>query len=73
MAKRKRKKGEPRIGDVTLDDLRDCAAQLEAAMAAIEGEVLADNQRMLSLMKGLGFSVRPATDDPGLRIVERWL
>ena len=52
-------------------------AMMEAARSqgihVIEGEVLADNQRMLSLMKGLGFSVRPATDDPGLRIVERWL
>jgi acetyltransferase len=52
-------------------------AMMEAARSqgihVIEGEVLADNQRMLSLMKGLGFAVRPSPDDPGLRIVERWL
>lgn len=52
-------------------------ALMEAArthgIRVIEGEVLADNQRMLSLVRGLGFSVRPSPDDPGLRIVERWL
>ena len=39
----------------------------------MEGEVLADNQPMLSLVRELGFSINPSPDDPGIRIVERWL
>jgi acetyltransferase len=52
-------------------------ALMEAARGqgvhVIEGQVLSDNQRMLSLMQELGFSVRPSRDDPGIRVVERWL
>jgi acetyltransferase len=50
---------------------------MEAARAhglrSIEGEILADNARMLELMKSLGFSIRTAPYDAGLKLVERWL
>jgi len=39
----------------------------------IEGEVMSNNHRMLSLMRELGFSVTPVPEDPSIRRVERWL
>ncbi|HEB95719.1 MAG TPA: bifunctional acyl-CoA synthetase/GNAT family N-acetyltransferase [Sedimenticola thiotaurini] len=59
------------IGSQLMEALMEAARS--HGIRVIEGEVLADNQRMLSLMRSLGFSVRPSSDDPGLRIVERWL
>jgi acetyltransferase len=48
---------------------------MEAARARgisrIEGEVLGENHRMLSLMRELGFAVRISDTDPGIRAVER--
>ena len=52
-----------------MEALMDAARQ--RGIHVIEGEVLKENARMLSLMKSLGFSVRLSDDDPGLRIVER--
>ena len=52
-------------------------SMMEAArghgVRVIEGEVMSNNHRMLSLMRELGFSVTPEPDDPSIRRVERWL
>ncbi|MCW8945203.1 MAG: bifunctional acetate--CoA ligase family protein/GNAT family N-acetyltransferase [Sedimenticola sp.] len=52
-------------------------ALMEAARARgirmIEGEVLSDNNKMLSLMRRLGFAIHNSPEDTGIRIVERWL
>ena len=52
-------------------------AMMEAArghgVQVVEGEVLANNRRMLSLMQELGFSVSTSPEDPSIRRVERWL
>jgi acetyltransferase len=42
-----------------------CAAGLEV----MEGEVLANNDAMLGLVKGMGFTLRPSPNDPTLRSV----
>jgi acetyltransferase len=39
----------------------------------IEGEVLTENQRMLSLMRRLGFAIRNHAEDTSLKTVERGL
>jgi acetyltransferase len=39
----------------------------------IEGEVLADNHRMLEMVKKMGFHVQMAVDDPTIRNVSRSL
>ncbi len=59
------------IGSQLMEALMEAARS--QGIRVIEGEVLADNQRMLSLMRRLGFSVRPSPEDPGIKIVERWL
>ncbi len=59
------------IGSQLMEALMEAARS--QGIRVIEGEVLSDNHRMLSLVKGLGYSVRPSQDDPGIRIVERWL
>jgi len=59
------------IGSQLMEALMEAARS--QGVHVIEGQVLSDNQRMLSLMQELGFSVRPARDDPGVRVVERWL
>jgi acetyltransferase len=52
-------------------------AMMEAArghgVQVVEGEVLASNRRMLSLMQELGFSISTSSEDPSIRRVERWL
>lgn len=52
-------------------------ALMEAArgqgVRVVEGEVMSNNHRMLSLMKSLGFSISASADDPSIRHVERWL
>lgn len=52
-------------------------AMMEAArghsVQVVEGEVLANNRRMLSLMQELGFSISTSSEDPSIRRVERWL
>jgi len=52
-------------------------AMMEAArghsVQVVEGEVLANNRRMLSLMQELGFSITTSSEDPSIRRVERWL
>lgn len=52
-------------------------AMMEAArghgVRVVEGEVMSNNHRMLSLMRELGFSLNRVPDDPSIRHVERWL
>jgi len=43
------------------------------SVQVVEGEVLANNRRMLSLMQELGFSISTSSEDPSIRRVERWL
>jgi len=57
------------IGTLLMEALMDAARR--RGIRVMEGEVLKENHRMLSLMRSLGFSVRLSDDDPGLRIVER--
>jgi len=59
------------IGSQLMEALMEAART--QGIRVIEGDVLADNQRMLSLMHSLGFAVRPSLEDPGIRVVERWL
>ena len=59
------------IGSQLMEALMDAARS--QGIHLIEGEVLSDNQRMLSLMQRLGFSIRSSPDDRGIRIVKRWL
>lgn len=64
----KRKQG---IGSRLMEALMESARG--RGIRVIEGEVLADNHRMLSLMRRLGFAIRNSPEDQGIRIVERWL
>ncbi len=59
------------IGSRLMEALMEAARN--RGIRVIEGEVLADNHSMLSLMRRLGFAVRNSADDPGIRAVERWL
>jgi acetyltransferase len=59
------------IGSLLMDAMMD-AARIHG-VKVIEGEVLANNNRMLSLMKELGFSTSKSPDDPSVQHVERWL
>ncbi len=59
------------IGSQLMEALMEAARY--HAVKVIEGEVLADNHRMLSLMQDLGFSVSTSPDDPSIKNVERWL
>ena len=59
------------IGSQLMEALMESARNRGLKM--IEGEVLSDNQRMLSLMRRLGFAIRNHEEDTGLKIVERWL
>ncbi len=59
------------IGSQLMETLMEAARN--HGVRVIEGEVLSDNHRMLSLMQQLGFSISGAPDDPGVKNVERWL
>jgi len=59
------------IGSRLMEALMESARSRGLRM--IEGEVLTDNQRMLSLMRRLGFAVRNHPEDPSLKTVEHWL
>jgi acetyltransferase len=59
------------IGTQLMESLMDAARY--HAVKVIEGDVLADNHRMLALMQSLGFSVTASGDDPSVKKVERWL
>jgi len=59
------------IGSALMKGLMEAARS--QGLRSIEGEILADNHRMIELMESLGFSSRPDPSDPGLRLVERWL
>jgi acetyltransferase len=59
------------IGSKLMEALMEAARTRGIRM--IEGEVLSDNNRMLSLMRRLGFAIRNSPEDTGIRIVERWL
>lgn len=64
----RRKQG---IGSLLMKGLMDAARN--HGLRAIEGEILADNTRMLALMKSLGFSIRTAPYDATIKVVEHWL
>jgi acetyltransferase len=59
------------IGSALMKGLMEAARS--QGLRSIEGEILADNHRMIELMESLGFSSRPDPSDAGLRLVERWL
>lgn len=59
------------IGSTLMKRLMEAAR--EHGLKSIEGEVLADNTRMLSLMKSLDFSLQTAPYDPAIKLAERWL
>lgn len=59
------------IGSQLMDGMMEAARG--HGVRVIEGEVLANNRRMLSLMKELGFSISISPEDPSIRRVERWL
>ena len=59
------------IGSALMKGLMEAARS--QGLRSIEGEILADNHRMIELMEALGFSSRPDPNDPGLRLVEHWL
>lgn len=59
------------IGTQLMESLM--AAARYHAVKVIEGDVLADNHRMLTLMQSLGFSITASGDDPSIKKVERWL
>ncbi len=64
----KRRQG---IGSQLMEALMEAARS--RGIRLIEGEVLADNHRMLSLMERLGFSIRASKEDSGIKLVERWI
>ena len=53
------------IGHVLMKDLMDVARDRD--LAEMEGQVLADNRRMLELVKTLGFKVSNDPDDPSIK------
>jgi acetyltransferase len=57
------------IGSMLMEHLMEAARS--RGIRVIEGEVLGENHRMLSLMRELGFSIRISEADPGIRVVER--
>ncbi len=57
------------IGSLLMEHLMEAARS--RGIRVIEGEVLGENHRMLSLMRELGFAVRISEADPGIRVVER--
>lgn len=59
------------IGSGLMDRLMDIAKT--RGLKTMEGEVLANNEDMLGLVRHLGFSVRSGPDDPGLRRVAKRL
>jgi len=59
------------LGSMLMKALMETARNRGLRM--IEGEVLADNSRMLSLMRNLGFSVHTSPEDASIKVVERRL
>jgi acetyltransferase len=59
------------IGSTLMKGLMEAARG--QGLRSIEGEILADNHRMMRLMQSLGFSIRPDPNDEGIRLVECWL
>lgn len=59
------------IGSQLMDSMMEAARG--HGVRVVEGEVMSNNHRMLSLMRELGFSVSPSPEDPSIRHVERWL
>jgi acetyltransferase len=57
------------LGQKLMQRLMECARG--AGLAVITGEVLADNQPMLELMRRLGFSIRANPGDARVRLVSR--
>jgi acetyltransferase len=56
------------LGSELLKALAEVARQ--KGLLRMEGEVACDNEKMLVLMRELGFEVRPHPSDPALRLVE---
>jgi acetyltransferase len=59
------------IGQRMLNRLMEIARS--RGLDVIEGEVLADNHRMLEMVKNMGFHIEMAADDPTIRNVSRSL
>lgn len=55
------------IGQRMLKRLMEVA--LSRGLDLMEGEVLAENHRMLHMVKSMGFQIQTASDDPGVRFV----
>ena len=59
------------IGSQLMRELMDVART--RGLSVIQGEVLAENSNMISLMERLDFSIRTDPNDPGLRLVRKRL
>jgi len=59
------------IGSMLMEYLMEVAR--ERGVRLFEGEVLRNNHNMLSLMRELGFAIRPSDYDNDIRVVERRL
>lgn len=57
------------VGSLLMETLFRVAR--ERGLESMEGEVLADNRKMLALCRGLGFTLRRRIDDPGIVAVSR--
>ncbi|MEA3511011.1 MAG: bifunctional acetate--CoA ligase family protein/GNAT family N-acetyltransferase [Actinomycetota bacterium] len=55
------------IGQRMLKRLMEIA--LSRGLDSMEGEVLAENHRMLDMVRSMGFQVQTSTDDPGVKLV----
>jgi acetyltransferase len=55
------------IGQRMLKRLMEIA--LSRGLDSMEGEVLAENHRMLDMVKSMGFQVQTSSDDPGVKFV----
>jgi acetyltransferase len=55
------------LGSRLMDSIMDVAR--ERGLTEIVGLVLTNNDGMLRLMRGLGFTVKPYPDDPDFRLV----
>jgi acetyltransferase len=42
---------------------------LSRGLDTMEGEVLAENRRMLDMVRSMGFQVQSSPDDPGVKFV----
>jgi acetyltransferase len=59
------------IGTLLMESLMEAARA--RGLRRMEGDVLTENVQMLKLCELLGFRIRPAADDPALRLVSKEL